>query len=219
MTKQKRERYVSPKGVAIWPRLSEPDYKFKPEGEFSARLAYDGDDKDYLALKTKLERIRDEAFQKFLSENPKKKKKAKVVPVHRMEEDDEGDETGREILNFKMRHKVTRKRDNKEFKLWPTVMNAKREILKVVPNVSGGSVLRVSFEVNPYFNEKDSEFGLSLRMVAVQIIDLVEFGSRTADRNDFDDEDGYDGSGGEESSDDDDSDDADDDSDDGDGDY
>lgn len=219
---KKNDRLVSPRGVAVWPRLNEPDFKFKEEGEFSCRTKFDPANADYQAFKAKLEAIRDEAFAKFCSENPKKKKTAKVVPVYRDELDDEGDETGMEIINFKMKHKVTSKKNGKTYKLKPTIMNAKRVLLDPAPQVGGGSTVRVSFEVFPYFNEKDKEFGLSFRLIAVQIIELVEFGSRNNDRNDFDDEEGYEGEGSGSSDDDDDSDDDSDDGDeaeDGDGDY
>jgi len=220
MAKTKNERLVSPRGIAVWPRLNEPDYKFKEEGEFSCRTKFDPADAAYAEFKAKLEKLRDEAFAKFCSENPKKKKTAKVVPVYRDELDDEGDETGMEIINFKMKHKVTAKKTGKVYKLKPTIMNAKRVILDPAPSVGGGSTVRVSFELFPYFNEKDKEFGLSFRLIAVQIIDLVEFGSRSNDRNDFDDEDGYDGEGAAPADDDEDSEDGESDSgDDGDSDF
>ena len=50
MATKKRERFVSPKGTAVWPRLNEPDTKFKPEGEYTVSLAFDPNDKDFKAL-------------------------------------------------------------------------------------------------------------------------------------------------------------------------
>jgi len=195
--KQKRERFVTPKGIAIWPRLNAPDTKFDADGVFSAKLAFDGDDAAANTLIKKLKGIRDEAFKQYISENPKFKKVAKVVDFFHPELDEEGDETGRTLMNFKMKHKVTAKKTQKVYLMKPTIINAKKAVLKNPPNIGGGSVLKVSFEVNPYFNAKDKEFGLSLRLVAVQIIELVEFGGNAAAANDFDDEDGYDGEGAE----------------------
>lgn len=216
-------KLVSPKGTAIWPRLNEPDTKYKPEGEFTCRLEFDADSPEAKAFVAKLEKLRDEAFDEFVKENPKKKK-ATVAEVCREETDDNGDETGKITFNFKMKHKITRKSDNKVFTKWPAIVNAKRELLKNPPKIGGGSQLKVSFEAVPYFMESAKEFGLTLRMVAVQVINLVEFGSGSRAANDFDDEDGddiQDGVASEEQDDDaDDGDgDASDDGDDGDGDY
>ncbi len=220
-SKPKNIRYVSPKGRAIWPRLNAPDTKYKPEGEFSARLGMQQDDPETQAFLKKLEGIRDDAWAKFVSENPKKKK-ATMAPFYREETDDEGDETGEISFNFKMKHKIKVKATGKEFTLVPTILNAKKVILKNPPNIGSGSVLKVSFEIAPYFNEKDKEFGLSLRLIAVQIITLVEFGGAGRAANDFDEEDGdevNDGEAGDDSDDDDDDSDDSDDSDSDDGDY
>ena len=59
MARAKAERFTSPKGIAVWPRLNEPDTKFKATGEFSTKLAYEADDAAFLALVAKLEGIRD----------------------------------------------------------------------------------------------------------------------------------------------------------------
>lgn len=188
--KQKRERFVAPRGVAVWPRLNTPDTKYKPEGEFSVKLAYDANDPEAKALAQKLEQLRDAAFEKFVSENPKKKKTAKVAPVFREELDDEGDETGRILFVFKMRHKVKAQATGKTYTLTPTIMNAKRVILERPPQIGGGSEMKISFEVSPAFVESSKEFHLSLRLVAVQLLKLVSFNGAARSRDDFDDEDG-----------------------------
>ncbi|WP_408953204.1 hypothetical protein [Lysobacter sp. Hz 25] len=218
--KQARKRYVSPKGTAIWPRLNQPDTKFDADGVYSAKLAFDGDDDAANKLIADLTAVREDAFKQYLSENPKFKKVAKQVDFFSAELDDDGEETGRTLMNFKMKAKVTAKKTGKVYVMKPTILNAKKVILKNPPNIGGGSKLKVSFEVMPYFNAKDKEFGLSLRLVAVQIIELVEFGGGAAAANDFDDEDGFDGGdGAEESGDDSDDDSESGDSDDESGDY
>jgi len=195
MARAKAERYTSPKGIAVWPRLNEPDTKFKATGEFSTKLAYEADDAAFLALVAKLEGIRDIAFAQFISENPKKKKTAKVAPVAREELDEDGEETGRMTLTFKMNHKITSKAKGKTYTLTPDIFDALKRPLKNPPNIGGGSTLRVSFEVFPCFVESAKEFHTSLRMVAVQVIDLVEFGTRDGASYGFDEEeDGFAGS-------------------------
>ena len=192
MARKKNDRHISPKGVAVWPRLNEPDTKFKEEGEFTVKLAYDPDDDGFKQLVAKLEAKRDELFQEFLSENPKLKKTAKVAPVFAEEVDKEGDETGRVTLNFKMRHKCKSKKTGKTWEQRPDIFDAKGVKLETPPQIGGGSTLRVSFETTGSYVQSAKTFYLSLRMLAVKIIDLVEFGSRTADDYGFDeDEEGF----------------------------
>jgi len=191
MSKNKRERFVSPKGVAVWPRLNEPDTKFKQEGEYTVSLAYDSDDAEYNKLVKFLEKRRDELFQEFLSENPKKKKSAEVAPVFTEETDENGDETGRMLLKFKMRASGVSKRTGKPFTMRPDIFDAKGKKIEVAPQIGGGSTLKVSFELGGHFVESAKKFYLSLRLVAVQVIDLVEFGQRNAKDYGFGEEDGF----------------------------
>lgn len=191
MSNQKRTRIVSPAGIAVWPRLNEPDTKFKQEGEYTVGLAYDGDDKACNKLIADLEKLRDEEFAKWLSENPKKKKTAEVAPVFTDEVDEEGDETGRKILKFKMRASGVSKKTGKHFTMKPDIFDAKGHKMPNPPKIGGGSELKVSFEVGGFFVESAKKFYLTLRMVAVQVIDLVEFGSRKAGDYGFGEEEGY----------------------------
>lgn len=191
MSTKKRERYVSPKGIAVWPRLNEPDTKFKQEGEYTVSLAYDSDDPEYNKLEKLLEKRRDELFAEWLSENPKKKKVAEVAPVFTEETDENGDETGRKLLKFKMRASGVSKRTGKPFTMKPDIFDAKGKKLEVAPQIGGGSVLKVSFELGGHFVESAKKFYLSLRLVAVQVIELVEYGQRNAKDYGFDEEDGY----------------------------
>ncbi len=191
MSNQKRVRIVSPKGIAVWPRLNEPDTKFKQEGEYTVALAYDGDDAACNKLIAGLEKLRDEEFAKWLSENPKKKKAAEVAPVYTDEVDEEGDETGRKLLKFKMRASGISKKTKKHFTMKPDIFDAQGRKMANPPQIGGGSELKVSFEVGGFFVESAKKFYLTLRMVAVQVIDLVEFGSRKAGDYGFGEEEGY----------------------------
>lgn len=191
MAQAKRDRYTSPRGVAIFPRLNEPDTKFDADGIFSVRLAYEADDANFLALVKKLEAKRDELFAQWLSENPKKKKVAEVAPVFAEELDENGDETGRLTLNFKMKAKGKSKRTGKVFEMRPNFFDARGVELVNPPNVGGGSVLKIGFEVWGSFVESAKKFYLSLRLQGVQVIELVEFGHRSAKDYGFGEEEGY----------------------------
>ncbi|WP_439426641.1 hypothetical protein [Stenotrophomonas sp. T8] len=191
MATKKRERFVSPKGTAVWPRLNEPDTKFKPEGEYTVSLAFDPNDKDFKALAKKLETRRDELFQEFLSENPKKKKGSEVAPVFTEETDENGDDTGRVLVKFKMKASGVSKRTGKKFTMRPDIFDARGKKIDNPPQIGGGSELKVSYEIGGSFVESAKKFYLTCYMVAVQVIELVEFGQRNAKDYGFGEEDGY----------------------------
>ena len=61
----------------------------------------------------------------------------------------------------------------------------------VFPNIWGGSEGKVSFAVRDYFVAGTAAAGLSLLLSAVQIIELISEGSRSADSYGFGEEEGY----------------------------
>lgn len=192
---EKRIRMTSPKGAAVWPRLNEPDTKFKDEGEYTVKLAFDEDDPAAQKFIQALEKIRDEQFAEWLSENPKKKKQAEVAPVFTEEVDDDGDETGRILFNFKMKASGKNRKTGKPWTMKPVIFDAHKRELKNPPMIGSGSVLRVNFEPSGWFVESAKKFYLTLRMNAVQLIELVEFGVRDADAFGFEEEeDGFEAS-------------------------
>jgi len=187
----KRERFVSPKGIAVWPRLNEPDTKFNPDGDYTVALAFEGKDKEFRKLVKVLERARDERFAEWRSENPKLKKVATVAPVYVEETDENGDETGRMLLRFKMRAGGVSKRTGKPFTMKPDIFDAQNSKLETPLNIGGGSTLKVAFDLSGGYVASAKKYYLSLRLNAVQILDLVEYGARDAESYGFSTEDGY----------------------------
>ncbi len=125
----------TPALIAIWPKLNEPDTKFNVAGEFHTKGALDGDAPETQSFVAKLEAIRDEFFDatvKRLTDEKKagKAKNLKKLEVAKPELDDEtGDETGRLLINAKLKHKV----ETKTGKSWtqkPDYFNAQRTALK-----------------------------------------------------------------------------------------
>jgi len=64
-------------------------------------------------------------------------------------------------------------------------------VMTKAPSIWGGTVGKVAFEVMPYFNNAQCEGGLSLRLDAVQIIELVSGGGKSASAYGFGEEEGY----------------------------
>ncbi len=186
--KIKNPRFTTPRGTAVFPRLNEPDYKFDSAGMFTCKLAFDPEDDAVIKLKNELEELRDAEFKKFISENPKKKS-FKVADVFSEELDEDGDPTGRILLNLKMKHKVTSKKNQKTYEFYPEIFDGNNVKINNPPHIGGGSILRGSFEAFGAGVDSSKTYHLSLRLLGVKILTLKE-GGRDASAFGFgDDED------------------------------
>ena len=181
MSKAKNPRYVTPAGIAQYPYLSKPDTKFNPDGEYKLKLEIPGDQAQDIV--TFLDEQHEAAQAKAKKENPGKKIKPGNSP-YEIDED-----SGKVVVNFKLKAKVTPKNGD-PFEQRPAIFDAKGKPLQDV-NVGGGSKVKVAYEVVPYYTAIAGA-GVTLRMKAVQVIDLKEFsGGAGADAFGFGEEDGY----------------------------
>lgn len=231
MTKPKKLPPLNtPRGVAVFPSLNVPDTKFKPEGEYATRLAFDPNDADVQKMVAELERRLDAAWDEHLAslkDDAERKKFVKMyskAPVFTQEVDKEGDETGRILINFKMKASGVNKTTKKQWTQKPTILDARGKKMENPPDIYGGSVLRVGFETTFGPVPSSKLFYLSCRLLAVKVIELVTKGGYSADALGLgDEEEGYEADetelSGAPSSRSSSSDDAGDDTDDGDGDF
>ena len=179
--KKKAERFVSPKGTASYPYLTKPDTKFNPDGEYKVSLivASDAASKviDFLTEQ------HNAAVAKAKKESAGKRVKEGDLPF--IENDD-----GTVTFKFKLKAKVTPK-NGAPFEQKPVLFDAKGKPLVGELKVGGGSTIKVSYEVVPYYTAIAGA-GISLRLKAVQIIELKEYsGGSTADSYGFDEEEGF----------------------------
>lgn len=187
----------TPRGVAVFPSLNAPDTKFKPEGEYAVRLAFDPNDADVQQLVAELERRQELGWQEALSEldaaaRKKFEKTYTKAPVFTEEVDKEGDETGRILINFKMKASGTSKKTQKKWEQKPTILDAKGIQMKNPPDIYGGSILRIGFETTCGPVPSSKLFYISCRLMLVKVIDLVSRGGYSADAFGLgDEEDGY----------------------------
>lgn len=205
--KEKREyiRLTTPRGVFIYPRLTEPDTKFvKPDGEYHTKFALDADDEFVAQTEQLLEDYIDEelpniearakglkgAKLKKVQKTIEQAQKRETNDLYEEEYDDEGEETGRVLFKFKLKAVV--KTDKKSWTQQPRLFDAGDPDKGIDPqpidpdsvNPWTGTEGKVNVEVFPYFMEKDGVFGLSLRLVGAQILKLVE-GSSKGDAGDM----------------------------------
>lgn len=189
MAKQKRPTFTTPRGRAIYPRLDSPDTKFKAEGVYRTKLAIPTSLAE--GLIEEIDKAHAAAQVEAKEKNPKEKKIKESTLPYETNPDNE-DET---VFNFKMSASFKDKKTDEIVNMKPGIFDAKGK--PVSPRIGGGSILRVNFEMLPYFT-KLAGAGVSLRMKGVQVLELKEWGGGDAASYGFETEEGYD-SGGEES--------------------
>lgn len=166
---------MSPKGTAVYPRIKTADTKFDELGIYKADIAVDAADAADLMNR----------LQEVHKAHTGKPANASDNPMWARETDSEGVETGRIVFKFRVKNRVT-----KAGKFWdrqPVVFDAKGHRIMDIPNIGGGSVLKVNFEVYEWIS--GTKKGVSLQPQKVQLIDLVEFGG--SDSNPFEEEEGF----------------------------
>jgi hypothetical protein len=189
MSKPKNPRYTTPAGVAQYPYLNKPDTKFNPEGEYKVNLELNADDAAEIC--TFLDEQLAAAVAKAKKENPGKKIKEGTAGY------DVNEDTGKVTLKFKLKAKVNTKSGD-SFDQKVVLFDAKGKPITSAPNIGGGSKVKVSYEVVPYYTAIAGA-GVSLRVKAVQILELVEYsGGASADAYGFGEEDGYEAKASEE---------------------
>ena len=189
-------RMTSPKGVAKYPKLSEPDTRFKEDGEFNTKLLLDADaatTKEFIAvLKAAAEAAAEDAKADL---KPAKKTTLEVHYPFKAEIDpNSGEETGNIELSFKTAATYKTKDGeviNRKIPLFDT--KGKRIERKI--NVGSGSIIKVNFTPGPFYMANGNKAGITLYLEAVQIIQLKEWKGATAESYGFGQEEGFEDEG------------------------
>jgi hypothetical protein len=167
--------FTTPQGVAQYPWLSKPDTKFSEEGDYKVNLII-AKEEALPALKL-INQVYAENYEKEV----KKAKGAeikKAPPPFSEELDDAGQPTGNIILKFKSKAAYK-----------PAIFDAKG-IPMIDSNIWGGSELKVNGSVAAYYTPLIGA-GVALRLRSVQVIQVGEGGSGSADRFGFEAVAGY----------------------------
>ena len=159
----------TPVGVAVYPRLNEPDYKFDPAGVFSVTVRVPS--KEGQELKNKLDEMLDKWHAQYMKENRKPNVKRADLTV-KPAVDDDGNETDELDFKFTMKHNVTTQ-SGKSWVQRPKLYDSQMKGF-TGPVIGGGSKLIVNFVPAPYHTAAMG-CGLKLRLNAVQIIELNEY--------------------------------------------
>lgn len=192
----------SPKGVASWPRLAEPDTKFKKEGEYSVKLRLRGSDAANLVAV--IDQFHEEVCEHFADDireakakekNPKKRAEipARADPPYKELYENDAP-TGEYEFNFKMKASGVSAKTGKPWTRKPAVFDSRARPIQgeALSKVGGGSIIKVVGEARPFYTAALGA-GVSLALEAVQVSEVKTFGDRSAAAYGFGDEGGEDG--------------------------
>lgn len=158
---------LSPKGTAVYPHLNTPDTKFNPDGEYKVTLRVSGDEGQTFAAQ--LDELVAQAEADAIEETGKKKVKLANPPY------EVDDETGDILVKFKSKASGTSRRTGEKWSRRIPLVDAQRNPCPGA-KVGGGSELIVAFEPFIYYTASIGA-GVSLRIQAVQVVTLQEWGS------------------------------------------
>ena len=173
------------KGKAMWAKIFEPDTRFVPEGEYSVQVVVP--EAEAVAACEQLDGIVNAKYEEIVKEQPKLKANLSKRDSYEKEFDEAGNETGNLIFKTKMKARV-KSRAGQTYEQKVSVVDSKRTPMDGNSLVGNGSTIKVAFEPVPYMMQSTKQVGASLRLKAVQVIDLVAYGNSASI---FDEEDGF----------------------------
>lgn len=203
------KKIISPKAVAApWPKLTHPDQYENGPLIYKAGLVLDLSDagvQDYIdtldaaaedsyqaALTVIDEELESATGKKLATLRDRKDNLTKHVP-YGDEYAEDGSTTGRIVVRFKRNAEGEYRSGKNAGKKWtatvPCFDAAKKTLTESDGIIMGGSILRIQAEIVPFNMAATSTAGISLRIFAVQVIELQ--GGSEAAGSGFDVEDGY----------------------------
>lgn len=161
-------RIVSPLGEAQWPFLQTPDTKFNPDGVYRVNMVFDKTP-EVMKFIDNLEKILDEYNTE--AQTVERKKVSLVKPVY--EETDDG----KILMKFKQNAKIIpkdRSKDPIDVKI--ACFDKYNRPLDPDVKIGNGSKCKIAFVPAGYYQASARAVGLTLRIVAVQVRELVTYG-------------------------------------------
>jgi hypothetical protein len=169
--RKKKVRMVTPAGIAKWPHLIKPDYKFKDDGEFHTKLRIGAE--DFEELREKIMEIYDSAVKAAKASNAKTKKKPPKAFDPPFLFDEESNEYE---ISFKSKYSwVDRETKEVKTRVIPLFDASGAPIKNKDLKIGNGTLMRVSFTIDPFHTALG--VGVSLKLEAVKILNLVEYGA------------------------------------------
>ena len=180
MAKREFTQGVTPKGSLLFPHIYEPEtYEGKDVG-FTVTIKFDQKETDALIV------VIDKELEKAKhSIKLKPGQKWSAEPFLGYREDKDGDI----VFKFKANSHYTTK-SGETHKVTIPVFDAHGKPIKDPLSIGNGTIAKVAYTLVPYWISKVVN-GIKLRLDAVQIIDLKEYGEKDAKGYGFGEEEGF----------------------------
>ena len=171
--KARPKTIISPVGIASYPHLNTPDTRFSDQApKYKIKLRLDPNEQSTQDFIAALQPIYDAGLVEQKKENPKYATRMKPeFPLYAEEFDKEGNPTGMILFKVECKAEYKPKNSDKVVKIKPKLVDSKNKALADDVKVFGGSKVRVAFTPIP-FAFSNTKYGLSLRLEAVQVIEL-----------------------------------------------
>jgi len=156
----------SPKGVARYPHLIDPDTKFDPP-TYKVKLVPSVEDSE--AFLARLVEFYDAAYDAECKQSGQPINKSPHLPWSVDIDQDTNEPTGKSVFFFKLKASGQSRKTGKSWDNHIAWLNAARQPISVPENgIGGGSILRIAFE--PY-TWTHNGFGMTLRIKLVQVLE------------------------------------------------
>ena len=179
-------KHMKIQGSAMWAKVMEPDTKFVPEGQYTIKVVIPVTEAAELC--EQLDSYATQKLAEVVKEQPKLKAVLSTTPAYTTEYDDDGNDTGNVTFNCKLKA-VQVLRDGTKRVQKPFVCDSKVKPINPDTLIGNGSKVIVKVQPNPYMMPATKTVGVTLRLKAVQVIDIVEYGNNAASI--FEEEDGF----------------------------
>ena len=179
----KNIKLTTGRGILMFPYLFSPDTKFDSVGVYTVQLRLQGD--PAAKLKEDLESFLDSHLKEVKATTGKKPDKVLPIPMKNVTDD-----SGVSFIEFRFKMKPSFKSKTGEVvDQRPQVFDAKLQPLTEESCLGSGSEGKCSFEAVPY----NTSFGcgITLRLRAVQVLDLVQYNGGNSASSGFEIEEGF----------------------------
>lgn len=168
-------------GTFMFPHILETEkFKGTDTGKFAVSFLPDTEE-EKVQLITEIEA----EWQKYVESDEGKKHKYKYDYANGVNE-----YKGDELFKFKMQERINTKSGREWIRKVPIFDASGKEISAELTSIGSGTRGRIAYELMPYYMN-DKNYGVSLRLTGVQIIELKETGSVSASSLGFEACEGY----------------------------
>ena len=176
MSNTKVKAIVTPTGNALWAKVTEPQSnKFNPTPMFSMSVIFKPE--EVTEFKANMQTLLDNHYDEVFAElKPQKQKSLVKADLFREAEDKDGNLTGE--LELRTKQFAKDYKGNKQ--IMPIVDSSGKDITEGCPLVGNGSRVRAKVFPKLYHMASTNTVGISFRLNAVQIIELVEYGNASS---------------------------------------